>query len=143
VLASLARSLASPAPRYDSPTKTGAPKDPISPAHTRIFNNGRSPDGPTHLYEPSAPGHIGSSSGGDTDRRKFNCCRQVMDILEKQDYKLKRTFNHTSASPDSIKVRSNHTFPELTAVLQSFGAKVDEGQVREAFGVRPEQREVT
>ena len=69
-------------------------------------------------------------------RRKFNCCRQVMDILEKHDYKLKKTFNHTDEDKRNIKVRTNHTFNELANVLQEFGAKVDVDMVKDAFQVR-------
>ena len=46
-----------------------------------------------------------------------------MDILEKHDYKLKKTFQHTDTTADSIRVRSNHTISELTGVLRDFGGK--------------------
>ena len=45
------------------------------------------------------------------------------DILEKHDYKLKKTFQHTDTTADSIRVRSNHTISELTGVLRDFGGK--------------------
>jgi hypothetical protein len=131
-----------------SPLENGkVPKDPISPAHTRIFNstNSNSPQdlSKTRLYQPSPPRNMVKNDGEERERRKFNCCRQVMDILEKHDYKLKKTFNHTDQDTNSIKVRSNHTFSELTGVLREMGAKVDEGEVREAFKMKDNQEEVT
>ena len=106
------------------------PDDPVSPAHTRIFNKAGNSLYPT----PSPPGGGRKSDKEVEERRKFNCCRQVMDILEKHDYKLKKTFNHVDEDRKSIRVRSNHTVKELVGVLQDLGAKVDESDVKTVFG---------
>jgi len=120
-----------------SPLEGGKPTEPISPAHTRIFNSSSaSPQDLSHsrLYQPSPPkGMGGRDEGAERERRKFNCCRQVMDILEKQEKKLKNTFNHGEGGENSVKVRSNHTVTELTGVLRDLGAKVDENEIQEAF----------
>mmetsp|Transcript_18863 Transcript_18863/g.39250 ORF Transcript_18863/g.39250 Transcript_18863/m.39250 type:complete len:474 (+) Transcript_18863:41-1462(+) len=115
----------------ESPVKTSkAPDNPVSPAHTRIFNE----KGSTLYPKASMPSGAKRSDEEVEQRRKFNCCRQVMDILEKHDYKLKKTFNHVDEDRKSIRVRSNHTVKELTGVLQNLGAKVDESDVESAFG---------
>ena len=107
-----------------------APDNPVSPAHTRIFNE----KGATLYPKPSAPAGGKQSDVEVEQRRRFNCCRQVMDILEKHDYKLKKTFNHVDEDRKNIRVRSNHTVKELTGVLQNLGAQVDESDVKSAFG---------
>lgn len=107
-----------------------APENPVSPAHTRIFN-----EKGTTLYPKPSPPTGGKQSDEEVEkRRRFNCCRQVMDILEKHDYKLKKTFNHVDEDRKNIRVRSNHTVKELTNVLQDLGAQVDESDVKSAFG---------
>ena len=117
----------------ESPIKnTSPPSAPVTPAHKRIFNKEGSVMYP-HQH-PSPPVHGKASEEEMEKRRKFACCRQVMDILEKHDYKLKKTFNHVDEDAKDIHVRSNHTYKELASVLRDFGAKVDEEGVKEAFG---------
>ncbi|GMI16519.1 hypothetical protein TrLO_g10777 [Triparma laevis f. longispina] len=128
-----------------SPLKSSTkPEDPISPAHTRIFNKqGKDGKEPTILYPKPSPPTSNKDPKAEDARRKFNCCRQVMDILEKHDYKLKKTFNHTDEDKRNIKVRTNHTFNELANVLQEFGAKVDVDMVKDAFQQSSNQKEIT
>jgi len=119
----------------DSP----APKQAPSPAHTRIFES----EGRQVMHvKPSPPRGVEKVDPDEKARRmKFNACRQVMDVLEKHDYKLKNTFYHyespktknPSAEKSSV-VRTNHTIGELTNALVNLGAKVDESAVRAAFG---------
>ncbi|GMI14497.1 hypothetical protein TrVE_jg9761 [Triparma verrucosa] len=129
----------------ESPLKSSnKPSDPISPAHTRIFNKeGKDGASPTILYPKPSPPQKNNDPKAEDARRKFNCCRQVMDILEKHDYKLKKTFNHTDEDKRNIKVRTNHTFNELATVLQDFGAKVDVDMVKDAFQQTTNQKEIT
>ena len=69
----------------ESPIKSSnKPSDPISPAHTRIFNKeGKDGASPTILYPKPSPPQKNNDPKAEDARRKFNCCRQVMDILEK------------------------------------------------------------
>ena len=111
-------------------TGGGAPSSPapassLSPAHTRLYT------------DPSPPPYSNNNNNNNNNssqKLKFNACRQVMDVLEKHDVKLKKTFYHTDVEDSkNIVVRTNHTYTELTKVLQDLGAKVDETAVRTAF----------